>query len=277
MFLSTNLKFLRNRIEKNQEEVSTDLDMTRVKYNSYENGYCTNLPVESLIKVSDYFGFTIDALMRKDLSKLKESQLLDWQKGSESYAKGTKMRILTTTVDKKNRESIEYVPIKVRAGYLAGCQDADFIASLPKVVLPFVDDRGKTMRFFDCAGDSMLPLDTNCQVLGEYIHDWNTIKDGTKCIIISHTQGYAIKEVYNQIKSKRNLRLHSTNSVYNDYEISIKDINEIWEFKGYFSKRFPEQTIDDTDRMALSNGINMLLQVAKNILPSNNELTTAVH
>lgn len=277
MFLSTNLKFLRNRIEKNQEEISTDLDMTRVKYNSYENGYCTNLPVESLIKVSEYFGITIDALMKKNLSKLKESQLLELQKGSENYAKGNKIRILTTTVDKKNRENIEYVPVKVRAGYLAGCQDPDFIASLSKVVLPFVDDRGKTMRFFDCAGDSMLPLDTNCQVLGEYIHDWTAIKDGTKCIVISHTQGYAIKEVYNQIKTKRNLRLHSTNSAYNDYELSIKDINEVWEFKGYFSKKFPEQTIDDADKKALSNGINMLLQVAKNILPSNNELTSAVH
>ena len=269
MFLSTNLKFLRNRLEKNQEEVSNDLDMTRVKYNSYENGYCTNLPVESLIKVSEYFGFTIDALMRVDLSKFKENKLLDWRKGSESYARGTKLRVITTTVDIKNRESIEYVPVKVRAGYLAGCQDPDFIASLPKVVLPFVDDRGKTMRFFDCAGDSMLPLDTNCQVLGEFIHDWNAIKDGTKCIIISHTQGYAIKEVYNQIKTKRNLKLHSTNSAYSDYEISIKDINEIWAFKGYFSKKFPEQTIDDMDRKNLREGVNKLMQTINKINPEN--------
>lgn len=265
MFLSTNLKFLRNRLEKNQEEVSNDLDMTRVKYNSYENGYCTNLPVESLIKVSDYFGFTIDALMRIDLSKLKKSKLLDWQNGSENYAKGNKLRVLTTTVDTKNRESIEYVPIKVRAGYLAGCNDTDFIASLPKVALPFVDDRGKTMRFFDCAGDSMLPLDANCQVLGEYIHDWNAIKDGTKCIIISHTQGYAIKEVYNQIKTKRNLRLHSTNSAYNDYEISINDVNEIWGFCGYFSKKFPEQTIDDFDKKNISDGVQKILETLKKL------------
>ncbi len=267
MFLSTNLKFLRNRLEKNQEAVSTDLDMTRVKYNSYENGYCTNLPVESLIKVSDYFGFTIDALMRVDLSKFKETKLLDWQNGSENYAKGNKLRVLATTLDGKNRERIEYVPIKVRAGYLAGCHDADFIASLPKVAIPFIDDRGKTMRFFDCAGDSMLPLDTNCQVLGEYIHDWTAIKDGTKCIIISHNQGYAIKEVYNQIKAKRNLRLHSTNPVYNDYEISINDVNEIWKFSGYFSKKFPEQTIDDMDRKNLREGMNKLMQTINKINP----------
>jgi hypothetical protein len=200
-----------------------------------------------------------------DLSKLKDFALLELQKGADSYAKGNKLRVLTTTVDKKNRENIEYVPVKVRAGYMAGCQDPEFIASLPKVVLPFVDDRGKTMRFFDCAGDSMLPLDTSCQVLGEYVHDWNAIKDGTKCIVISHTQGYAIKEVYNQIKTKRNLRLHSTNSAYGDYEVSIKDINEIWKFSGYFSKKFPEQTIDDFDKKNISEGMNKLMTAFKNI------------
>lgn len=271
MFLSTNIKFLRNRKKKNQEDTAIDLEMTRVKYNSYENGYRNNLPAEDLIRVSEYFGFSIDVLLKRDLTKLKEFQLLELSKGSDTYAKGNKIRVLTTTVDKKNRENIEYVPIKVKAGYLTGCQDPDFIASLPKVVLPFVDDKGKTMRFFDCSGDSMLPLDTNCQVLGEFIQDWSAIKDGTKCIVISHTKGYAIKEVYNQIKSKKTLRLHSTNSEYKDYELNINDINEIWEFKGFFSKKFPDQTIDDNDKKNLSEGVQKLLKTINKLNPMNTQ------
>ena len=265
MFLSTNIKFLRNRLEKSQEDISIDLEMTRVKYNSYENGYRNNLPAEDLIRVSEFFGFTIDVLLKLDLTKLKEFQLADLEKGTDTYAKGNKIRILTTTVDKKNRENIDYVPVKVRAGYLTGCQDPEFIAALPKVTLPFIDDKGKTMRFFDCTGDSMLPLDTNCQVLGEYMQDWNLIKDGTKCIVISHTKGYAIKEVYNQIKTKKNIRLHSTNSEYKDYELKINDINEIWAFKGYFSKKFPEQTIDDSDKKNLADGVKKIMYTLKKI------------
>jgi transcriptional regulator with XRE-family HTH domain len=251
MFLSTNIKFLRNRQKKNQEDTAIDLDMTRVKYNSYENGYRNNLPAEDLIRVSEYFGFSIDVLLKTDLTKLKESQFLELSKGTDAYAKGNKIRILATTVDKKNRENIEYVPVKVRAGYLTGYHDPEFIASLQKVVLPFVDDRGKTMRFFDCSGDSMLPLDNNCQVLGEFIQDWPAIKDGTKCIVISHTKGYAIKEVYNQIKSKKTIRLH--------------EINEIWVFKGYFSKKFPEQTIDDNDKKNLTDSVKKIMITLKKI------------
>ena len=41
-------------------------------------------------------------------------------------------------VDSKNRDNIELVPVKAKAGYTAGYNDPEFISSLPTFQLPFL-------------------------------------------------------------------------------------------------------------------------------------------
>ena len=105
MEIGKNLKLLRNRIKKSQEEVAQELNLTRSSYSGYENNVAQpNL--ESLILFSNYFKVTIDDLVKKDLSSFKES---DWKKidqGLVTDVKGQKLRVLTAMVDSENEDII---------------------------------------------------------------------------------------------------------------------------------------------------------------------------
>jgi hypothetical protein len=77
-------------------------------------------------------------------------------------------------------------------------------------------------------------------MIGEYVDDWVTIKDGEKCLIISIEQGFVLKEVYNQLKKDKTLLLKSTNTLYKPYEIRVEEIREIWRFAGYIDLKWPQ-------------------------------------
>lgn len=156
MEIGKNLKLLRNRIKKSQEEVAQELNLTRSSYSGYENNVAQpNL--ESLILFSNYFKVTIDDLVKKDLSSFKES---DWKKidqGLVTDVKGQKLRVLTAMVDSENEDIIELIPHKASAGYTAGYADPDYLKVLPTFHLPFLS-RDRKYRSFPIKGDSMPPV-----------------------------------------------------------------------------------------------------------------------
>ena len=71
--IGNNLKLLRKRIKKSQEEVAMDLGLTRSSYSGYENGVAQP-NIENLIAFSDYFKVSIDELTRKDFTHFSESE-----------------------------------------------------------------------------------------------------------------------------------------------------------------------------------------------------------
>lgn len=101
MEVGKNLKLLRNRRKKSQEEVATELGLTRSSYSGYENNVAQpNL--ESLILFSDYYKVSIDDLVRKDFSVCKESEWENIDRGLNVDLKGSKLRVLTTMVNAAN-------------------------------------------------------------------------------------------------------------------------------------------------------------------------------
>ena len=74
MFLAENLKFLRKRRKKTQDDVAFALNLKRSTLNGYENGI-GEPKLERLIALANYFRVSIDDLVRKDLSRLPESKL----------------------------------------------------------------------------------------------------------------------------------------------------------------------------------------------------------
>jgi transcriptional regulator with XRE-family HTH domain len=151
-----NLKFLRIRKKKTQEILAIGLGFTRAKWTAYENGQNKSPNLEDLVKMSDYFNFSIDMLLRQDLSTFSELKLYEYEYNFE-HAKGNNLRIIAITLDNQQKENIEYVPAKIKAGYMVGYNDPDFIKDLPKVSLPFIS-KGNTLRMFESEGDSMSPL-----------------------------------------------------------------------------------------------------------------------
>ena len=238
MFLSSNIKFLRKRMERTQDDVATSLGMKRSTLSGYENGIAQPA-MEALIAFSNYFKVAIDTLIKVDLSALPESQMRQLERGYDVFVTGSNLRVLTTTVGKDNEENIELVSEKAKAGYKSGFADPEYISVLPTFRLPFLS-RQKKYRTFQVSGDSMLPIPDGSWVTGVFVQDWNTIRDRDAYIVLTTDEGVVFKVVENQIKTEGKIILYSLNPVYEPFEILAKDIREIWQFVNFISSEIPE-------------------------------------
>lgn len=240
MYFARNIKLLRSRLKKSQDELASELGLTRSSLSAYENG--TEPGFDMLVRFSEYFHVPVDTLLKTELESLTESQLAALEKEQEIDLGGNRLRVLTTTVDKDDRENIELVPVKARAGYTSGYADPDYIRVLPAFNLPFLD-RHKKYRTFQVSGDSMPPVSNGSWVTGEYVQNWNHIRDKYPYIVVTRDEGVVFKIVYNRIKEGNKLLLCSTNPAYEPYEINISDVLEVWKFTNYISAELPEPNL----------------------------------
>ena len=230
MFFAENIKFLRKRRKKSQADLAEKLEITRTTLAGYEKS--VQPPFKVLIKFAEYFNVSIDALIRYNLQELSEFQLSQIEDGFDIDVTGKKLRLLTISVNQDGEENIEMVPLKAQAGYTNSYGDLDFIESLPKFSLPFLP-KDKTYRTFQIKGDSMLPISEGSWVTASFIQNWETIKDGTPCIIVTQNDGIVFKVVYKQLEKNQTLLLVSTNRNYKPYELQIGKVIEIWKFETY--------------------------------------------
>ncbi len=245
IYWATNLRHLRKRKGWSQDDLAEKLGITRSKLNAHENGKTINPTAEDLIAFSGFFKMSIDSLLKVDMSRLSELKLRELESGNDSFTTGSKIRVLATTVDRDNRENIEYVPIKAKAGYLAGHADPEFIASLPRFTLPHLPPT-RSYRMFPTKGRSMLPIPEGCLVITEYVQDWFSIKDGTLCVLVLKNEGadFVFKKVENHIRNERKLVLHSLNhEEFAPYEVPVSEVLEVWRFVSYMSEVVPEGNI----------------------------------
>lgn len=247
MYFKKNIKLLRKRKGRTQDEVAFTLEMKRPTLSGYENGVAQpNL--NALIQFSGYYGIAIDTLVKVDLSSLSESQMSQLERGYDIYIKGSNLRVLTTTVDQDNEENIELVSEKAKAGYAAGYADPDYIKILPTFKLPFLSKQ-KKYRTFQISGDSMLPILDGSYVTGEFVQDWNFIRNHHAYIVLTKEDGVVFKVLENKIKESGKFVLHSLNPLYLPYELAVTEIREIWKFVNYISSEIPESN-KEKDQLA---------------------------
>ena len=240
MSFNSNIKLLRQRRKLTQDMIAGELGISRSTYNSYENGSVVNPTLEALLSFSKYFRLTIDTLVKMDLTQLSEFQLSELERGHDVFVTGARLRVLATTVDSNNKENIEVVPIKAKAGYKNGFADPDFIKQLPTFQLPILFNERK-YRMFQITGDSMLPIPDKSWVIGEYVENFYDIKDGNAYIFLTQDEGIVFKLAYNQIKKKKNVLLKSLNPSFDSYEVAVNEVREVWKFCNYISSEIPEQ------------------------------------
>jgi transcriptional regulator with XRE-family HTH domain len=238
MFLSENIKFLRKRRKLTQNDLAATLSTKRSSINNYENGTAIP-PVNVLISLSDLFKLSIDTLVRINLSGLRESQMYVIEHGSDVFVRGNEVRVLATTVDSGNKDNIEIVSIKAKAGYTTGYFDPEFISGLPNFQLPILS-RDKKYRAFQISGDSMLPIQDKSWVVGEYVQDLLSIKDDQQYIVLTLNEGIVFKKLKNELAEKGSLKMISLNPEYNPYDLSVSEIREVWRFVLYITDEIPE-------------------------------------
>ncbi len=239
MHFNTNIKFLRKRKGRTQDDIAVTLGIPRSTLNNYENRIAQP-GIKLLIAFSDYYGIAIDTLIKVDLTKLTESQLWQLEHGYDVYIRGSNLRVLTTTVNTNNEENIELVSEKAKAGYSSGFADPEYIRILPTFQLPFLSTE-KKYRTFQISGDSMLPIPHGSWVTGEFVQNWELIRNKQAYIILTLNEGILFKVVENLIADNGQLRLHSLNPIYLPYSIDINEIKEVWRFVHYISAELPEE------------------------------------
>ncbi|RKE47114.1 XRE family transcriptional regulator [Sphingobacterium detergens] len=236
VFFHSNLKLLRTRRKFSQGQQAELLGYTRAKYTAMENGKTENPPLVDLIKIAAFFKFSVDDLVKSDLTRWSDFELRKLETGGLEYISGKKLRLLTITVNAENKENLEYIPVKAKAGYLAGHADPDFIAALPKFTLPNLP--GGTFRMFPISGDSMLPLPSGSEVICRFVEDWREIKPQTPCILIlNDAQDFVFKFV---TMEEHLFLLESLNPEFKPYTVEVADVLEIWQFHSYQSRQMPQ-------------------------------------
>ncbi|HAS58423.1 MAG TPA: transcriptional regulator [Algoriphagus sp.] len=227
MLIHLNIKFLRKKKALTQESLSEALGISRSKLAGYE--LTITPPLDILVKISEYFGVSLDILIKEDLSSYSEYKLRELLE-TDQFLRGRKLRILSTTVDADGRELIEVVSQRAKASYLAGFADPEFISELPRFSLPFLPT-DKKHRVFQVDGDSMLPIPDGSWIICEYIDDWLNIKDGERYVIVTEQDGVTFKIAYNRIQSEQKLLLCSSNPIYSPFEVEIEQVREVWRYR----------------------------------------------
>jgi transcriptional regulator with XRE-family HTH domain len=111
-FLGLNIKYLRRVNYLTQDQFADKIGVNRAMIGSYEEGRA--IPkLTALQDISHYFNVSIDDLVNTDLSS-------DKKEGQRVDLAGKGLRILTTLVDRDNKELITLVPVKASAGYMKG-------------------------------------------------------------------------------------------------------------------------------------------------------------
>ena len=94
-FFGPNLKLLRARRGRSQEEVAIALDVKRSSWSGYENG-SAEPQLDLLVRISGYFKVSLDKLLKDDLTLLSESQLGILERGGDVDLSGRRLRVLAT-------------------------------------------------------------------------------------------------------------------------------------------------------------------------------------
>ena len=229
--ISQNIKVLRKRNNYTQEKFAEAVGTKRSLIGSYEEERAEpNLP--TLKKIASVLGVSVDDLISLDFTNIDEKSL------SKPDLKGNSLRVLTVTVNAENNENIVLIPQKASAGYLNGYADTEYISEMPQFHLPIFNNG--TFRAFEIKGDSMLPMPSGTLIIGQYLEDWTSLKNGKTYIVVTKSEGIVYKRITNNLLTNESLTLISDNKLYPAYEVSASEIVEIWDSKAFISTTFPQ-------------------------------------
>lgn len=261
--IGDNLKLLRKRRKLSQEEIATELSLTRSSYSGYENGVAEpNLT--TVIKFSEYYNIPLDKLIKRDLDKVSESEWDKIDEGIDVDVEGKNVRIIAMTVDQDNNDNIELVSEKARAGYTTGFSDPEFISVLPTFQLPFLK-KDRKYRTFPIKGDSMPPVSDGSFVVAEYVDNWSNIKDGYPHIVVTVDDGIVFKNVFKRLNDSQSFQLCSTNPAYEPYDVHANAIVEIWKFVNYISSDVPSSEFKESELTAAILDLQKDVKHLKNV------------
>ncbi len=237
-FISENIKYLRKKKQLTQDELALKIGVKRSMIGSYEESRA--IPKLSLLQaIAFYFNVSLNDILDRDLS-ISDSKTAT----SKVYPDGSNLRVLSTIVDKDNKELMTVVPVKAAAGYLNGYADVEFVESLTAFSLPLPEiSHDRTYRIFQIKGDSMEPLPTGTYIICRYLDNWFNVKDGKTYVVLTKDDGIVYKRLYNRLEETKTLEMISDNPMYSPYSVRIENILEVWQAIGMISFQLPDSDV----------------------------------
>jgi transcriptional regulator with XRE-family HTH domain len=249
--INKNIRFLREKRGWSQKELAAKLDVKPPVIGSYEE-FRAAPSISLAVKMAALFNVELDQLVKEDLGKgeAKKPKNHKYKRGANTVA---------VTLDSRDRENIQVVSQKASAGYLNGYADPEFITELPKISVPNLTIG--TYRCFEIKGDSMLPVKEKDLIIGKYVEDFESIRNGSTYILVTNNEGIVYKRVFSFLGDDK-LLLMSDNRAYDPYIIHVDDIMEAWEYRGRFT--YEEEVIESTTRKSLDNLAGLLFEKLNN-------------
>jgi transcriptional regulator with XRE-family HTH domain len=252
MFLGKNLRYLRKQKGLTQSDISGKLNIKRTMISAYEDGR-SEPKLEGLNTMAEIFGVSLDELLNRDI-----------ETAGRSVMHKQNVKILTIAVDQEGAENITLIAQKASAGYLNGFSDPEYIEQLPQFHLPNLS-KNATYRAFEIKGDSMLPLVSGTVVIGTYVAHLMDIKNGKTYVLVTSSEGVVYKRVFNYLEENGKLFLCSDNDMYKPYEISGREVLEVWEAKAFISTDFPNPK-DKANSLSLEDISQMIMELRTDIM-----------
>lgn len=248
-FFADNLKFLRNQKKLTQVDFAKKIGINRPKVGSYEEGRAEP-NMETLQNISHFFKVKMDDLV--------EVNLIENGNQPKKDISGKGLRILPIVVNESNKEKVSLVPAKAAAGYLNGYADPEFVEQLPSFDLPLQETQNGTYRLFQIEGDSMLPIPSASYIIGQYVDNWQGVKDNNTYVFVTQSEGIVFKRAINKVEENQSFELHSDNKNYEPFSVKAEEILEVWEAKGYLTFEMPNKTASQLSVDQLSEVVMQL-------------------
>jgi transcriptional regulator with XRE-family HTH domain/signal peptidase I len=243
---------LRKKKELNQDELAVLLNVSRATISDYERGR-SEPNFETLRKISEFFEVSIDMLLgNAHPNDNADDQQNHVKSTPKSAPNSTPNRVnepnitawgrvpKIVTVDSSGNDNVVLVPIRARAGYLAGFEDPEFIQTLPTYRLPGLT--AGTFRMFEVFGHSMVPTFHESDIIiTRYVENLLEIRDDRVYVVVSKRDGVVVKRVVNRVQRDSVLILNSDNQrhagEYPPIVVNPEEVLEIWYAYAYMSRQ----------------------------------------
>jgi transcriptional regulator with XRE-family HTH domain len=255
MKINESIRTLRKKLSLTQEEFAEKLGVKRSLIGAYEEGRAEPR-LELLQKMATLGGISIDSFMEGMMIESPPSANL--KRGKD---------VLVVTVDDSARDNITLVPHKAAAGYMNGFADPEYVKELTSFRLPLL--KQGTYRAFEISGDSMLPILPGTIVIGEFVEDLASIRNGKTYVLVTQREGIVYKRVFNYISENGKLFLVSDNRQYAPFQIAAEEVLEAWAAKAYVSVQFPD--IDNKSEVSVEQLAGLVLDLQKELLELKTE------
>jgi len=246
-----NIRKIRTVKKLSQAAFAEIFNLARPSVGAYEEER-SEPKLETVIQIANYFGISIDSLLTKELTI---NELYKFNVHVEEGGHIESAPVKKVSIGEDFIKTV-LVPAASQLEYIVHINNRDFIAKLPKILIP--DYHEKNIRAFEMNADDMHDnfhgINLGDLVFGKKINPPFKYSRGKLYIIVSKE-----KILIRRIKTtKDQIELYPDNANFGIIKIPKAEVIEAWDVIGYFSIKTDAPTLVSERIMHLENQVDQL-------------------